>query len=94
MDSGFEEYVGISAVTNVNLDPKKFCHCKDHFYGQNCNQNETEFCDATKDNCNNHGVFDSRNTMTGCSCRESKDGLATEYHGWYCERHNRLLILD
>ena len=93
-NSGFDAYVGMSAVKNVSLDGKKFCQCEDDFYGASCNQDEPGFKNATKDNCNDNGVFDARNTLTGCSCRESKDGIATEYHGWYCEIHNRLEIFD
>ena len=88
MDSGFEAFVGMLAVQNVTLAPQKFCECEDDVYGPNCNQDTSQFTEENKDNCNN-GVFDARNTITGCSCRESIDGDATEYHGWYCERHNR-----
>ena len=82
----------MSAVENV--ESKRYCECEEHYFGPNCLQNETQFEDEFDENSCKHGVFDARNTITGCSCRESIGGSATQYHGWYCERHNRLEILE
>ena len=87
--SGFDEHVGISAYNgtyNIYVS-EYFCHCKDGFFGPLCDKTFDDF-QAVAD-CNDNGVFDSRNTVTGCTCRTSINGTATEYHGWYCERHNR-----
>ena len=85
-NSGFEEYVGMPALTDI--ESNYYCNCTEKNYGPNCDKKLQEFIFENKDNCN-HGTFDARNTITGCSCRESQDGNATEYHGWYCERPNQ-----
>ena len=89
-DSGFDEYVGISAYEGTYV-PKHFCLCADGDYGPTCDKTLKEFEDGT--DCGENGIFDSRNSVTGCSCRKKINGTATEYHGWYCERHNRFEIL-
>ena len=90
--SGFDKYVGMSALADV--EATRFCKCKIGSFGPNCNQSEQEFTDEFDDNDCQNGVFDAGNTLTGCSCRESIDGNATEFHGWYCERPNRFEIID
>ena len=83
--SGSEEYVGWPALSNTEAET--FCRCNSDSYGPNCNLNLTQFEDKYKDGCKN-GIFEPKNTITGCSCREPREGNATEYHGWYCERSN------
>ena len=85
--SGFDEYVGLTALENVS---QRFCRCQEDIFGPICDKKLYQFKEMA--NCGKHGVFDSRNTITGCSCRDSVHGSATEYHGWYCERHNRYYI--
>ena len=69
-------------------EAETFCRCNSDSYGPNCNLNLTQFEDKYKDGCKN-GIFEPKNTITGCSCREPREGNATEYHGWYCEIPNR-----
>ena len=85
-DSDFDQFVGLTALIGKSVS-SKYCDCNSYSYGAMCDKNQQEFQDFS--NCGKFGVFDERNTITGCSCRESIDGNATEYHGWYCEIHNR-----
>ena len=86
IESGFDQFVGLSALTG-ELVSSNYCLCKDDAYGPICDKTLEQFEEFY--NCGNYGIFDDRNSVTGCSCRESIDGNATEYHGWYCEIHNR-----
>ena len=86
VDSGFDTFVGYNALTQINST--SFCKCKQDWYGPKCGQDLDTFKEVV-DECENGGVFDEGNTITGCSCRESKGGKTIPYHGWYCERDNR-----
>lgn len=88
INSGFEEYVGMPALTDT--EAPYYCNCTEDQYGPNCDKTleEFELEIKGKDHCV-HGIFDAGNTLTGCSCREFPEGNATEYHGWYCERSNK-----
>ena len=78
--------IGETAL-NGTLVSDKYCDCNANAYGAMCDQNLEHFKQLAR--CGEFGVFDEQNTITGCSCRESIGGNATEYHGWYCEIHNR-----
>ena len=86
-NAGFEEFVGHRAVNKTGI--VDYCACQNGLFGINCDTSEKDF---EKNRKCKHGIFDSRNGLTGCSCRETADGDAIEFHGWYCERENRYNI--
>ena len=86
VDSGFDDFVGKWSLTGTYISDK-YCKCKNDWFGPVCDTRSEDFKDEGQ--CGEYGYFDSGNTITGCSCRDSISGNATEYHGWYCERHNR-----
>ena len=86
IDSGFDEFVGMSALEG-SLISEKYCNCSENFFGPICDKDIEKFEEDA--DCGENSIFDPQNTITGCSCREPVDGNATEYHGWYCEKHNR-----
>ena len=85
-DSDFDQFVGETALIGESVSPK-YCDCEADLYGVKCDKNLQEFQEFA--DCGEYGIFDKKNTVTGCSCRESIDGNATDHHGWYCEIHNR-----
>ena len=86
-ESDFGEFVG-----EISLDERSeqgYCKCSENYYGNGCTMDIQQFKAFSE--CDNGGIFDPGNTITGCSCRE-ENGDASLFHGWYCERSNRFVL--